>query len=138
MPKSSKMSSVLKELWVFSQAGIPIVEFSKETGLDKFLMGSFVSAIKMYSQHLSEKGLNSFILEKHKFILKSLLDGNAILVCRTDVDMKDKKIDKQCDVIARIFEELYKPEDVKNWDGTLAYFDEFKEKLDLYFKMSNL
>jgi len=138
MPKNTKMSSVLKELWVFSQAGIPIVEFSKETGLDKFLMGSFVSAIKLYSQHLSEKGLNSFILENHKFIIKSLLEGNAILVCRTNVDMKDKKIDEQCDVIARIFEELYKPEDIKKWDGTLSYFDEFKEKLDLYFKMSNL
>ena len=136
MPKNSKMSSVLKEIWVFSQAGIPIVEFSKNTGLDKFLMGSFVSAIKLYSQHLSEKGLNSFILENHKFVLKSLLDGNAILVCRTDVDMKDKKIDKQCDVIARLFKELYNPNDVKHWDGTLAYFDEFKEKLELYFKMS--
>jgi hypothetical protein len=138
MPKNSKMSAILKELWIFSQAGIPIVEFSKDTGLDKYLMGSFVSAIKLYSQHLSEKGLNSFILENHKFVLKSMMDGNAILVCRTDVDMKDKKIDKQCEVIARIFEELYTPEDVKKWDGTLAYFDEFKEKLDLYFKMSNI
>ncbi len=138
MPKNSKMSSVLEELWIFSRAGIPIVEFSKDTGLDKFLMGSFISAIKLYSQHLSEEGLNCFILENHKFILKSMMDGNAILVCRTDVNMKDKKIDKQCDVIARIFEELYKPEDVKNWDGTLSYFDEFKEKLELYFKMSNL
>ncbi|MFX1338555.1 MAG: hypothetical protein ACFFDK_08085 [Promethearchaeota archaeon] len=138
MPKSSKLSSILKELWVFSQAGIPIVEFSKETGLDKFLMGSFVSAIKLYSQHLSEKGLNSFILENHKFVLKSLLEGTAILVIRTDAKIKEKKIDKQCNVIARIFEELYKPEDVKKWDGTLSYFDEFKEKLELYFKMSNL
>lgn len=138
MPKNSKMSSVLEELWIFSRAGIPIVEISKDTRLDKFLMGSFISAIKIYSQHLSEEGLNCFILENHKFILKSMMDGNAILVCRTDVNMKDKKIDKQCDVIARIFEELYKPEDVKNWDGTLSYFDEFKEKLELYFKMSNL
>lgn len=138
MPKNTKMSSVLKELWVFSRAGIPIVEITKDTGLNKFLMGSFISAIKTYSQHLSEKGLNCFILENHKFILKSMLKGNATLVCRTAADMKDKKINKQCDVITRIYEELYNPDDIKNWNGDLAFFDEFKEELELYFKMSNL
>ena len=132
------MSSIIKELWIFSNAGIPIVEISKDTGLNKYLMGSFISAIKSYAQHLSEKGLNSFILENYKFILKSVLDNNAILVCMCDVNIKDKKIHKQCDVIARIFEEIYKPDDIQNWDGEVSYFDRFKEKLELYFKMSNL
>ena len=132
------MSSIIKELWIFSNAGIPIVEISKDTGLNKYLMGSFISAIKSYAQHLSEKRLNSFILENYKFILKSVLDNNAILVCMCDVNIKDKKIHKQCDVIARIFEEIYKPDDIKNWDGEVSYFDRFKEKLELYFKMSNL
>ncbi|TFG26599.1 MAG: hypothetical protein EU532_09460 [Promethearchaeota archaeon] len=132
------MSSIIKELWVFSNAGIPIVEISKETGLNKYLMGSFISAIKTCSQQLSEKGLNSFIMENYKFILTSVLDSNAILVCMCESNIKDKKIHKQCEVIARIFEEIYKPEDVKNWDGDVSFFDEFREKLELYFKMGNL
>jgi len=132
------MSPIIKELWIFSNAGIPIVDFSKDSGLNKYLMGSFISAIKTYAQHLSEKGLNSFILENYKFILKSVLEGNAILVCMTDVNIKEKKIDKQIAVIARIFEELYKPDDIKNWDGEISFFEEFKEKSELYFKMSNL
>lgn len=132
------MSSIIKEFWVFSNAGIPIVEISKETSLNKYLMGSFISAIKTCSQQLSEKGLNSFIMESYKFILKSVLNNNAILVCMCDSNIKDKKIHKQCEVIARIFKELYKPDDVKNWDGDVAFFDEFREKLELYFKRGNL
>ena len=46
MPKNTKMSSVLKELWIFSQAGIPIVEYSKDTRLDKFLMENIYEALR--------------------------------------------------------------------------------------------
>jgi hypothetical protein len=133
------MSSIIKELWIFSNDGIPIVEITVDTKLNKYLMGSFISAIKTYSQHLSENGgLNCFIMENCKFTVKSAHHGNSILVCKTDSDIKEKKITKVCDVIARIFEELYDVDDIQKWNGDLAFFDKFKEKLDLYFKMSNL
>jgi len=133
------MSSIIKELWIFSKEGIPIIEITDDTKLDKYLMGSFISAIKTYSQHLSEKGgLNCFIMENCKFTVKSALYGNSILVCKTESDIKEKKITKICNVIVRIFEELYDVDDLKNWNGDLAFFDKFKEKIELYFKMSNL
>ncbi|MFX0070454.1 MAG: hypothetical protein ACFFAO_05120 [Candidatus Hermodarchaeota archaeon] len=132
------MFSIIKELWIFSKAGIPIIEIGHKESLNKYLMGSFISAIKSYSESLTEEGLTSFILEKNKYILKSSLNGNALVVCRSDPKIKEKKIKKICNLITQIFEDLYKPEDIENWDGDVSFFDNFRDKLDLYFKMSNL
>ena len=39
------MSPLLDELWVFSRAGVPIVDFSREKNVDKTFLGFFISAI---------------------------------------------------------------------------------------------
>jgi hypothetical protein len=132
------MSSIIEELWIFSKAGIPIVEISKTQVIDKHNMGYFISAMKSFSQEFSGEELKSLIMENNKFILKSILHGSAILVCRTNLSIKDKKIIKICNIISQIFEDLYLPEDLNNWNGDTSFFNKFKEKVDLYFKMSDL
>ncbi len=133
------MYSIIEELWIFSKDGLPIVDFCKEGNIDKSLLGAFFSAIKSFSKEIaSGDELTSFILKKYKFTLVSALNNNAILVCKSDPKHKDKKIQKLCNVIVRIFEETYDSSDINNWDGDLSFFDDFKDKLDLYFKMSAL
>lgn len=128
------MPSIIKEFWLFSKDGLPIAEFSGEQTLDKSVMGGIVSAIKIFSQQLSSKGLQSLLLENDKFTFISSHEGNAILVCRTSSKIKDKKIQKLCKEIVRIFEELYDADAIISWDGDVKYFDKFKEKLDNFFK----
>ena len=128
------MPSIIKEFWLFSKGGLPIVEFSGEQTLDKSIIGGIVSAIKIFSQQLSSKGLQSLLLEKDKFTFISSHEGNAILVCRTSSKIKNKKIQKLCKEIVGIFEELYGADAIISWDGDVKYFDKFKENLKKFFK----
>ena len=51
------------------------------------------------------------------------------MVCRTNVKVKDKKINKIGVDIIKTLQDLYEPDDIVNWDGSVKFFDEFKEKL---------
>ena len=77
-------------------------------------------------------------MEEYLFTLKPVLQGNVILVCKTNSSIKNKKIHKLCDIIKQIFENLYGLDDLESWDGDLSFFDSFNDKLKLYFKVSNL
>jgi len=124
----------IKDFWLFSKDGLPIAEFTGEQALDKSIFGGLVSAIKIFSQQFTSKGLQSLLLEDNRFIFVSTLEGSAILVCRTSSKVKEKKVQKICNNIVKIFEELYDPNDIINWDGDVSFFDKFREKLENYIK----
>ena len=42
------------------------------------------------------------------------------------------------DIIINFFEDMYTIEDIKSWDGKVSYFDKFKDKLQLYFDVSQI
>ena len=128
------MTSIIQDFWLFSKDGLPIAEFAGEQALDKSILGGLVSAIKFYSQQITTKGLQSFLLEDNKFTFISTLEGSAILVCRTSSKIKEKKVQKICNNIVKIFEELFDPNDIINWDGDVRFFDKFREKLENYIK----
>ena len=129
------MPSIIKQFWLFSKDGLPIAEFSgDEQTLDKTLMGGIVSAIKTFSQQLTSKGLQSLMLENDKLSFGKSHEGNAILVFRTSSKIKDKKIQKICQDIVEIFEELYDINDILSWDGDVRFFDTFKWKLVKFLK----
>ena len=129
------MPSIIKGFWLFSKDGLPIAEFTgDEQTFDKTLMGGIVSAIKIFSQQLTSKGLQSLLLETDKLTFGKSHEGHAILVFRTSSKIKDKKIQKLCQDIVEIFEELYDVNDIISWDGDVRYFDKFKEKLHKFFK----
>ncbi|MHA1490042.1 MAG: hypothetical protein ACTSRI_10345 [Promethearchaeota archaeon] len=127
-----------EELWIFSKEGRPIVDFSKDATIDESLLGGFISTIKSFSQELSGKELKSFSLMNHKFILMPYFQDDFIIVCRRNSNVKDKKIFKICKVIGKIFEDMYDKNELKKWDGDHSFFNKFKNRLDLYFKMGNL
>lgn len=128
------MTSIIGDFWLFSKDGLPIAEFTGEQILDKSIIGGIVSAIKIYSQQITSRGLQSLLLEDNKFTFLSVHQGNAILVCRTSSKIKDKKIQKVCNGIVKMFEELYDADDIIKWDGDVKFFDEFREKLENYIK----
>ena len=132
------MTSFLKELWVFSKDGTPLVEFYRVKKIDKNFIGGFITAIKAFSKELIGKELKSFTIEDNKFVCVSALNGNVIIACCCTSTSNDKKIQNLCNIIVSIFNELYKTDDIKNWDGDITYFDQFKKKIDLYFKLGNL
>jgi len=132
------MSPLLDELWVFSRAGVPIVEFSKEKNVDKTFLGFFISAIKTFSQKVSGRELKGFNIGNNKYTCIHCLQDKLVLVCRSPIDVNKKKIQKICSVIGVMFEKMFSIEDIEKWDGDISFFDDFQHKIDLYFRMSDI
>jgi len=132
------MPPLLDELWVFSRAGVPIVDFSKEGSVDKTFLGFFISAIKTFSQAASGRELKAFSIGQKKYSCIHCMDDQIILVCRSPLYVDKKKIKKICKVIGKMFEDMFKIDDIEKWDGDLSFFNTFKHKIDLYFRMADL
>ena len=128
------MSPDIEELWLFTKYGVPIADFTcSEQSTDKSIIGGLVSAIKTFSQHLTTKGLQSLMLEDSKIVFFSALQGNVIMLIRTNSKAKDKRVNKIAIDILRLFEDLYDVNDIENWDGSTKFFKEFRERLCAFF-----
>ena len=132
------MSSIIKDLWIFSRDGIPIVEVFNNSKVDSLLLGAFLSALESFSLEVTGADIRSFSFGDNKFILTSFLKGNIYLVSRCDIKVKTKKVMKVFEIITEFFEESYTINDIENWDGDLSLFDRFKDRIELYFQMSEL
>jgi hypothetical protein len=106
--------------------------------VDSILLGAFLSAIESFSKEVTGVEIRSFSFGDSKFILTSSLNRNIFLVSRTGIKVKTKKIMKVFKIITDFFEELYSINDIENWDGDLSLFDRFKDRIELYFQMSEL
>ncbi|MHA1436989.1 MAG: hypothetical protein ACTSPD_05390 [Promethearchaeota archaeon] len=132
------MSFVIKEVWIFTRGGIPLVDYCKDSGVNKTLLGSFFSALSCFSKELTGNELKSFLIKDYKFTATTCLEGEVVILCRSPAKAKEKTIKQVCKMIVKLFTDLYTLKDIKEWDGDLSKFDKFKEKLDLYIKMSNI
>ncbi len=132
------MPSIIQDLWIFSRDGIPIVEIFHNTEVDSALLGAFLSAIESFSREVTGTDIRSLSFGDNKFVLTSCLKGNVYLVSRCDIKVKTKKVMKVFKIITEFFEELYTINHIENWDGDLSLFDRFKDRIELYFQMSEL
>ena len=132
------MVHIVEELWIFSRNGIPLIEIFKNTQIDNVLIGGFLSAMKTFAKEISGKSLNSFTFGKNKFYIASSLEEHVFLVSKYDSKVKEKKIKKVMEIISNFFEDMYTKTDIEDWDGNVSYFDKFKDKLKLYFDVSQV
>ncbi len=132
------MSSLIKELWIFSKGGIPLIEIFHNSKVDPILLGAFLSAMESFSKEMAGTTLKGFSFAESKFVLTSCLNDSVFLVCRSDTNVKDKKIHKVIKIITEFFEGMYSIEEITNMGGDLSIFDRFKDKINLYFKMAEL
>ncbi|MFX1410362.1 MAG: hypothetical protein ACFFA6_08415 [Promethearchaeota archaeon] len=132
------MPSLLDEIWIFSKDGIPIVDFARIGSVDKSMLGSFISAIKTFVREISKGQLKSINVGNDKYTFTSCVQNEVILACKSPIEVKDKKIQKICRLIADIFDDMFSLDDINTWDGDTSFFDKFKDKIALYFKMADL
>lgn len=132
------MVHVVEELWIFSRDGIPLIEIFKESKIDNIIIGGFLSAMKTFAKEVSGNSLNSLTIGSHSFYIASSLEDHILLVCKYNSKVKQKKIQKVMEIIIKFFEDMFSINDIENWDGNISYFDKFKDKLELYFEVSQV
>jgi hypothetical protein len=132
------MPSLIKDLYIFSKGGVPIIDLYKTGDLDKSFLGGFISAIESFSRKISGCEIKGFKVGKYKFCLVHCFDNNVIIVVKAPYEAKKKKIENMCSIVEKIFEEIFDLDEIKNWNGDINIFKRFKTKLELYFKMGSL
>lgn len=133
------MPSFIRNLWVITQDGTPLVEIFNNEELNADLLGAFLSAIESYSKKISGGGkLTSITFKEKKLVITPALGGYIYLVGLLSKSLKDKKIKEIFKIISDIFEDLYSENDLKTWDGDISFFDKFEERINIYFRMYDL
>jgi len=120
----------VSEIWIITEAGIPLFNRSEDEKVNVLLFGGFLSAIQTFiktSFHedkldrlvLGDSKLNFFHNEKH-FIF---------IVIRTHKKVKDKEIDKTLELINDLFISNYQEKLAHNVTD-MTEFSDFNEILE--------
>lgn len=143
------MSEILKEFWIFTKEGEPLVNFYRDPNAN----GSFnyrdvtfdhqkldeIKDLIVYNlQNSSWDKKNIMKLENELIMYGQCLQNNLIIFYKTNPNTKEKKILNLCQSISGILENTYPSYKLEFWDGNLSYFEKLRKKVALYFKMSRL
>ena len=143
------MTTFLEEFWIFSKDGIPYVNFFKENLSNSHfnhrhfngeaeITQKVGSTLVSEEQSLAKKNLIFFEYKNSQYIITSCLYGYLHLVLKSSLDVKVKKLHNISKIIGDMIKSLYMVKDFREWEGDLKKFNNFKKKIDLYFKMSSL
>ncbi|MHA2036400.1 MAG: hypothetical protein ACW98X_08190 [Promethearchaeota archaeon] len=143
------MTNILEEFWIISKDGIPYINLFKENGINSnFKSRTFSSeeeithkvrsVLETEQETFLKKHLVFFELKNYRYIITSCLNGYLHLILKSSLDVKIKKLRNISKVIGDMIKNLYMVRDFREWEGDFKRFDNFKKKMNLYFKMSNL
>ena len=143
------MSDILEEFWIFSKDGEPIVNFYKDPSignsfnfrfpeLDQSTLGEIKEMVRFNASKTNQKKRETMKFEEGIFNIAQCLKNDAVIFYKTDDTYKEKKILNICIAVSDQFEEIYKFNQIKVWDGDLSIFEKFRKRVSLLFKMSNL
>ena len=143
------MSEILEEFWIFSKEGEGLVNFYRDPNstdsfsyrdisLDQQKLQAIQNLILSNLQDAEKKNKN--IMEFENDIIKygQCLENDLIIFYKTNPYVKEKVLINLCKVISGILEEIYPVDKLQFYDGNLSFFEKFKKKVRLYFKMSAL
>ncbi len=143
------MSEILDEFWIFSKKGDAIVNFYgdpnvkgvynyRDVSLNQDKLNEIRDLIISNLQKSSQKKKNIMKFENDTIRYGQCLQNDLIIFYKTNPDIKEKVVLNLCKVISGILEQAYPTDKMQFWDGNLSFFDKFKKKVGLYFKMSTL
>ncbi|MFX0048497.1 MAG: hypothetical protein ACFE8G_10075 [Candidatus Hermodarchaeota archaeon] len=143
------MSEILEEFWIFSKDGEPLVNFYRDSNIKGFYNYRNVSfdqeklkeikdLIMLNLQNSSTKKKKIMKFEDNFIRYGQCLQNDLIIFYKTKPDIKEKIVLTLCKVISGILEDVYPIDKLQFWDGNLSFFEKFKKRIALYFKMSTL
>lgn len=132
------MHPLIDDILICSKDGKNLTEFLYDDDFDPNLLSSLCSALNIHIKEATGSELNAIEIGEFKFSFFPCLDNNVLIVVKTAKKVKDKSIKKLFKVVVDIFEEMFTIEDIENWNGEKELFEKFQDKLNLYFKLSQL
>ena len=143
------MSEILEEFWIFSKEGEAIVNFYRDpnanrsfnyrdTSFDQTKLEEIKELIVSNLQNSSQNKQNIMKFDNDLIRYGQCLQNNLIIFYKTNPNIKEKKVLNVCKTISEILENFYPTDKLQLWNGDLSFFEKFRKKIALYFKMSSL
>ena len=143
------MSEILEEFWIFSKEGEALVNFYRDpkangsfnyrdASFDQAKLNEIKDLIVLNLQNSSQNEKNMMRFENDLIRYGQCLQNDLIIFYKTNPSVKEKKVLSICKVISKIFEDVYPLDKLQLWDGNLSFFEKFRKKVVIYFKMSKL
>jgi hypothetical protein len=127
--------SIINEFWIIMDNGIPLFNYSPDEDLDPSLMSGFFSAIQQFSSQINnekEGFINSFTFGDSVFNFLINPKYKLFFISKSSNKIKSKRINKHLNEIEQMFIDKFE-EKIKNFDGEVSIFHNFKQKFEIYF-----
>lgn len=120
------MGKVLRDIWILTINGIVVFNRVFDETIDSQLFGGLMSAINSFAGEISHSALTNFELSDKRFTITKR--ENMLFIVNSDKGAKQKKVDKELNLIADKFIELYLHR-FKDFDGDISEFKAFEKEI---------
>lgn len=118
---------VLQDIWILDKAGVVLFNRVFKESVSPQLFGAMMSALNSFAEHLTNEGLTNFELENKRFTITKR--NNLIFVANSSKQFNQKKVNKELGKISKKFIKRYS-EDLKNYQGEIGSFSDFKRYIE--------
>lgn len=118
---------ILQDIWILDRSGIVIFYREFDKVVSPQLFGAMMSALNMFAEQLTEGGLSNFDLQSTRFTI--IKKSDLIFVANSSKQYSQKKVNKELKKISDKFIKLYS-EKLKNFDGEIGAFSDFKNEIE--------
>jgi len=140
------MPTLPERFWIFTKKKELILDFTIDKDEKEITTSFDINDLDEILEHLetaintrknySRVKLRVFNVGWGKYCCYFFYDDEIIIIYQAIMKMKDKKILKTCEIIENMFIELLPIDKIREWDGNYALFENFINRLKVYFKMS--
>jgi len=123
--------SIIKELWIISENGIPLYNQKTADSIDSSLFSGFLSAIMSFAKAISDHTMDMFKLGDSTFFILKEMQKSLLFIGKSDEKVKEEKVRTLLFKIRNQFLELF-DKVLAEWDGCRTdCFDSFTEVINL-------
>ncbi|MFW9895202.1 MAG: hypothetical protein ACFFD7_05295 [Candidatus Thorarchaeota archaeon] len=117
---------VLQDVWILDKSGVVVFHREFKESVSPQLFGAMMSALNIFSEELTDRGLSNFELNNKRFTL--IKKKNLIFVANSSKEFNQKKVIRELEKISKKFLKLYS-RDLEKFQGQIGAYSEFKEKI---------
>ncbi|MFW9821754.1 MAG: hypothetical protein ACFFE4_02400 [Candidatus Thorarchaeota archaeon] len=117
---------VLQDVWILDKSGVVVFHREFKETVSPQLFGAMMSALNIFSEELTDRGLSNFELNNKRFTI--IKKDNLIFVANSSKEFNQKKVNRELEKISKKFLKLYS-KDLEKFQGRIGAFSEFKEKI---------
>ena len=119
----------INDIWILFNTGELIYHYS-DKNMDPTLFGAILAAINTYSENIAEGGVYGFEFKENR--LSFYKKHDIMFVALASLKKSSKKVKKGLEAISEKFFNLYSVDYIKNWQGKMDHFSEFKRILESF------